>query len=118
MNGVDFVIDFIGINYFFQNVNVFWLDGIFYFFVFMFGVKFLVGVSMVFFLGKRLIFKGFILRFRSLEYQVKLLKMFEEKILFKIFDDIMIIKVYEVSLYVLVYMESIYVNIFLDLFLV
>ncbi|KIR27012.1 quinone oxidoreductase [Cryptococcus deuterogattii 99/473] len=95
-NGVDLIIDFIGTNYFLQNVNVLRLDGTLYSLAFMSGAKFPEGASMAPFLGKRLTFKGSTLRSRSPEYQAKLLKTFEEKILPKILDDTMAIKVHEV----------------------
>lgn len=82
------------------------------------GAKFPAGASMAPFLGKRLTFKGSTLRSRSPEYQAKLLKTFEEKILPKILDDTMTIKVHEVSSHALVHMESTYVNIRSDLPLV
>lgn len=82
------------------------------------GAKFPAGASMAPFLGKRLTFKGSTLRSRSPEYQAKLLKTFEEKILPKILDDTMTIKVHEVSSHALVHMESTYVNIPSDLPLV
>lgn len=110
-NGVDLVIDFIGTNYFLQNVNVLRLDGTLYSLAFMSGAKFPEGASMAPFLGKRLTFKGSTLRSRSPEYQAKLLKTFEEKILPKILDDTMKVKVHEVSSPALVYIESTYVNI-------
>lgn len=82
------------------------------------GAKFPEGASMAPFLGKRLTFKGSTLRSRSPEYQAKLLKTFEEKILPKILDDTMTIKVHEVSLICSVPNGSAYIDIFSDLSLV
>ncbi|WVN91028.1 uncharacterized protein L203_106275 [Cryptococcus depauperatus CBS 7841] len=95
-DGVDLIIDFIGTDYYFKNVNSLRLDGTLYSLAFLSGAKFPEGASMAPLLGKRLTFKGSSLRSRSPEYQQNLLKTFEEKILPQILSGTMKIKVHDV----------------------
>ncbi|ODN76959.1 hypothetical protein, variant [Cryptococcus amylolentus CBS 6039] len=94
--GVDLIIDFVGTQYYIQNINLLRLDGTLYFLAFLSGAKFPEGASIAPILGKRLTLKGSTLRSRSAEYQYALLKTFESKVLPKILDGTMQAKVHDV----------------------
>lgn len=93
--GVDLVIDFVGKNYFNQNIEALNRDGTVVYLAFLSGPVFdKANFGPV--LYKRLTLKGSTLRSRDLEYQSNLLGQFEKNALPKIYDGKMVIAVHEV----------------------
>lgn len=93
--GVDLVIDFVGKNYFNQNIEALNRDGTVIYLAFLSGPVFdKANFGPV--LYKRLTLKGSTLRSRDLAYQSSLLGQFEKNALPLIYDDKMVIAVHEV----------------------
>lgn len=78
--GVDFVLDFIGKNYFQHNIDVLREDGTMVLLAMLSGSK-VDNINIAPILFKRLSIKGTTLRARSLEYKTKLVEEFSEKFL-------------------------------------
>ena len=97
-DGVDLIIDFIGRDYFTQNLSSLRRDGTLIFLAFMSGPKLDNNTNLGSVLYNRLTIKGTTLRSRSLEYQSDLLQRFERDALGLIKAGKMSVKVHEVSL--------------------
>ena len=93
---MDHVVDFIGRDYFAQNLSVLRLDGTMILLAFLSGATVPEGASIAPVLGKRLTIRGSTLRSRNAEYQGKLLHMFRDNALPKIINGEMSIEVHEV----------------------
>ncbi|WWC69953.1 uncharacterized protein I206_103897 [Kwoniella pini CBS 10737] len=93
--GVDLIIDFIGKQYWQQNISSLNLDGKMLYLAFMSGAAFPEGANLAPILGKRLTIKGSTLRSRKSEYQHDLLEVFKEKVLPKILDKELQVKIYK-----------------------
>ena len=93
---MDHVVDFIGRDYFAQNLSVMRLDGTMILLAFLSGATVPEGASIAPILGKRLTIRGSTLRSRNAEYQGKLLHMFRDNALPKIINGEMSIEVHEV----------------------
>lgn len=92
---MDLIIDFVGKNYFNQDIDVLNRDGTVVYLAFLSGPVFdKVNFGPV--LYKRLTLKGSTLRSRDLEYQSNLLGQFEKNALPQIYDGKMVIAVHEV----------------------
>ncbi|WVQ79971.1 hypothetical protein IAT38_002072 [Cryptococcus sp. DSM 104549] len=94
--GVDLIVDFVGKDYWNQNIDILRLDGTLFILAFLSGAKFPEGASIAPILGKRLTVKGSTLRSRTVEYQHALLKTFEKSVLPGVLDGTIKIKVHEV----------------------
>nr|ADE10073.1 ADH N [Tremella fuciformis] len=94
--GVDQIVDFIGRDYFNQNLSVLRQDGIMILLAFLSGAAVPEGASIAPILGKRLTIKGSTLRSRNADYQGKLLHMFRDNALPKIIGGEMSVEVHEV----------------------
>lgn len=93
--GVDLIVDFVGKDYFQKNLNILRRDGTVVYLAFLSGpVIDKANISML--LYKRLTLKGSTLRSRTVEYQSKLLKGFNDNALPLIRDGKMSIEVHEV----------------------
>ncbi|WWD21832.1 hypothetical protein CI109_106320 [Kwoniella shandongensis] len=95
-DGVDLIIDFIGQNYYNQNINLLRRDGTLYYLAFMSGASFPEGASLGPLLFKRLTVKGSTLRSRDEKYQHDLLQIFKEKVLPGILSKEMKVVIHEV----------------------
>ncbi|KAK8846513.1 hypothetical protein IAR55_005599 [Kwoniella newhampshirensis] len=95
-DGVDLIIDFIGKNYYNQNINLLRRDGTLYYLAFMSGASFPDGASLGPLLFKRLTIKGSTLRSRDEKYQHELLEIFGEKVLPGILNKEMKVLIHEV----------------------
>lgn len=78
--GVDFVLDFIGKNYFQHNIDILKEDGTMVILAMLSGAK-VENINIAPILFKRLSIKGTTLRARSLEYKTKLVEEFSERFL-------------------------------------
>ncbi|ORY26150.1 hypothetical protein BCR39DRAFT_541994 [Naematelia encephala] len=94
--GVDLIIEFIGRNYFVSNLNLLKRDGTMVYLGMMSGSKLDAGVDLLSVIYKRLTLKGSTLRSRTVDYQAKLLKHFEEDALPLIKEGKMKVEVHEV----------------------
>lgn len=95
-SGVDHIIDFIGKDYFNQNISVLRRDGTLIFLAFMSGMTFPPDAALGPLLFKRLTLKGSTLRSRTVEYQRGLLEKFEELALPKLVKGEMKVIVHDV----------------------
>ncbi|WVR06819.1 hypothetical protein IAU60_003855 [Kwoniella sp. DSM 27419] len=95
-DGVDLIIDFIGKQYFNQNLSSLNLDGTMLYLAFMSGAGFPEKASLAPILGKRLTIKGSTLRSRKPEYQQELLETFKDKVLPGILDGKLQVKIHQV----------------------
>ncbi|WWC89076.1 uncharacterized protein L201_003994 [Kwoniella dendrophila CBS 6074] len=97
-SGVDLIIDFIGKQYWNQNISSLNLDGKMLYLAFMSGPNFpdeKGSANLAQILGKRLTIKGSTLRSRSSEYQHNLLEIFKKNVLPKILEGELKIKIHK-----------------------
>ncbi|WVQ99654.1 hypothetical protein IAU59_006793 [Kwoniella sp. CBS 9459] len=95
-DGVDLIIDFIGKQYWNQNIGSLRLDGTMLYLAFMSGAAFPEKASIAPILGKRLTIKGSTLRSRKENYQRDLLNTFEQKVLPGILEGKLHVKIHQV----------------------
>lgn len=95
-DGVDHIIDFIGKDYFNQNISLLRRDGTLVFLAVMSGAAFPPGAVIAPILFKRLTLKGSTLRSRDVAYQRGLLEKFQELALPKIVKGEMKVMVHDV----------------------
>ncbi len=95
-DGVDFVLDFVGKNYFSSNLDILRRDGVLVFLAMLSGPKLPEGTNIQQLLYKRLTLKGTTLRSRSVEYQEDLLQRFKQHALPLICDGQVKVEVHEV----------------------
>ncbi|WWC94496.1 hypothetical protein V866_001342 [Kwoniella sp. B9012] len=93
--GVDLIIDFIGKQYWNQNISILNLDGQMLYLAFMSGAAFPEGANLAPILGKRLTIKGSTLRSRKAEYQHHLLEVFKGRVLPGILNGELKVKIYK-----------------------